>query len=171
MPVVRALIGPHLLMNAPVERDMAEATDLIVLRARDMTVGVRLRRRSKRYWATHPEQFTLRCKRDNGVPTELTKIVQGWGDAFFYGHADDGVIDPWMLLDLHGLREAFIREPGLLRNPDKVRSGLQNNFDGTHFAWFNRRRLPDHVTIATSMPVVQMFTAGLTTDDVWGPAA
>lgn len=150
LPMVKTIIGPYLLTESPIERDRAEATDLIVLRARDMTIAVRLRRRSRRFWATHPHQFTLRCKRDSGATTELTKIIRGWGDWFFYGHADEGIIYPWMLLDLGGLREAFIRDDGLLRRPDGIKSGRQSNGDGTHFAYFNQSQLPDYVTVAVS---------------------
>jgi hypothetical protein len=150
LPMVKALIGPLLLIDAPYERDVAEATDMIILRARDMTIAVRLRRRSRGYGITHRHQFTLRCKRDNGTRTELSKIIGGWADWMFYGHADEGIIDPWMLLNLHGLREAFMRAPDLLRKPDGVSSGKVSNGDGTHFAYFDRSRLPAYVTVATS---------------------
>jgi hypothetical protein len=168
MTRVKGIIGPYLLMPAPLERDVSEVADLIVLRARDMTIAVRLRRRERRFWATHPHQFTLRCKRDNGTTTELSKIVHGWGDWFFYGHAEGDVLDPWMLLDLSGLREAFIRDPSLLRRPDGKRSGVQDNHDGTHFAYFDRSRLPSYVTVATSEPT-DLLVFAESRFDPWGP--
>lgn len=148
--MVKQIIGPHLLTTAPLERDMKEATDLIVLRARDMMIGVRLRRKSRHYWASFPYDFTLRCKRDNGAPTELAKIVDGWGDCLFYGHADDAGIDPWALIDLKAFRAVLTRQPDILRKPDGQTSGMRSNGDGTHFAFFNRLRLPPAVTMASS---------------------
>lgn len=148
LEMVKLAIAPYLIVKAPLVRDNTEATDLIVLRARDMTIAVRLRRRMLRYYERFPDQFTIRCQRDNGAKTELTKIVEGWGDWFFYGHAGPGVLAPWVLVNLHGLRQAFQRNNNLLYHPDGKVSGKQNNWDGTHFAWFNHLLLPDYVTIA-----------------------
>ena len=58
LPAVRALVGPLLLVPAPLERDANEATDLIVMRERDMTIGVRLRRPG--YAGRYHGQFTIR---------------------------------------------------------------------------------------------------------------
>ena len=150
LSTVRTLVGPHLLINAPLERDKREATDLIVLLARNMTIAVRLRRRSAGYWRTFGDQFTIRCERDSGTMTELAKIVNGWGNWLFYGHANDlfGVY-PWMLVNLNSLRALFIRKPDLLHRPDGIRSGRKSNGDGTHFMWFATSQLPADVIIAT----------------------
>ena len=44
LPTIRRLVGPLLLVAAPLDLDMAEATDLLVLRARDLRIGCRVRR-------------------------------------------------------------------------------------------------------------------------------
>jgi hypothetical protein len=149
LPSVRGLVGPLLLVPAPVERDVNEATDLIVLRARDMTIAVRLRRPG--YAGRYPGQFTIRAKLPSGAKTELAKIVEGWGDWLFYGHADGHIgISEWVLIDLHYLRAAFIRKPALLHSPDGTASGKQRNDDGTSFMWFDANLLPPAVVVASS---------------------
>jgi len=153
LPRVKQIVGPHLLEPAPFERDVSEATDLIVIRARDMTIGVRLRRPG--YAHRFPGEFTIRSNRATGATTELRKIVDGWGDWLFYGHADaDDGITEWLLVDLHQLRAAFIRRPGLLHKPDRLASGNQSNGDGTSFMWFRAGRLPAPVVIASSAALV-----------------
>lgn len=150
LPAVRAIVGPLLLIPAPLERDQTEATDLIVMRARDMTIGVRLRRPG--YAGRYPGQFTIRSNRGSGTKTELAKIVEGWGDWLFYGHSDgDAGISEWTLVDLHHLRASFIRKPALLHAPDGSASGKKSNSDGTSFIWFDANILPKSVVIAASV--------------------
>lgn len=48
LPIMRQLIGPHLLMPSPLEVDAKQAADLIVLRGRDMTIACRVRRVDRR---------------------------------------------------------------------------------------------------------------------------
>lgn len=103
MPQVIRLIAPHLLVPAPDEWDCEEATDLIVLRARDMRIGVRLRQPG--YAERYPNQFTLRFSRTSGAKTEFRKVLEGWGDWFFYGHTTERqTIAPWWLIDLDVFR-------------------------------------------------------------------
>lgn len=148
LPTVRAIVGPHLLVPAPIERDIKEASDLIVLRARDMTIAVRLRRPG--YADQYPNQFTIRAHRSSGAKTELAKINEGWGDWFFYGHTSATDIVSWLLIDLHWLRAAFIRQASILHFPDNRVSGIKHNGDGTQFFWFDASRLPSNVIIASS---------------------
>jgi hypothetical protein len=158
MPAVCNIVGPMLLEPAPLIRDQTEATDLIVLRARDMTIAVRIRREG--YAGRYPGQFTVRSKRDSGAETELAKIIKGWGDWFFYGHASGQCgISEWIVIDLHGLRQSFQLVPSILHNPDNLVSGLKANHDGTHFRWFQADRLPDYVTKARSTQRQHLLSA------------
>src|SRR5690348_9669628 len=108
-PRIRDIVGPHLLEPAPLERDLCEATDLIVMRARDMTIAARLRMPG---YLQYGWQFTVRCFRPSKAKTELAKIIDGWADCLFYGHGDrreTPATDPtaqiirWQLIDLHML--------------------------------------------------------------------
>lgn len=137
LPQVRAIVGPHLLVPAPFELDAKEATDLMVLRARDMTIAVRLRRPG--YADKYRYQFTIRSKRDSGSKTEMAKLLEGWGDWMLYGHVDDaGSISTWWLIDLHLWRARLLRE-GYAR-PWRTLAIEQSNTDKqTHFMAFDLR--------------------------------
>ncbi|MEM6277597.1 MAG: hypothetical protein AAF714_11685 [Pseudomonadota bacterium] len=44
LPEIRRLVGPHLLKPAPEDLDTKQATDLMLLDARDMRLAARVRR-------------------------------------------------------------------------------------------------------------------------------
>lgn len=132
LPELRRLIGPHLLVPSSLEQDRREAADLVVLKARDVTVACRVRRTA--YAEKYAGQFTLRSRRDNGVKTELQKITEGWGDWLFYGFAAGEQIAPWWLIDLSAFRAQFIREG--MKKTKRIHWGEQQNGDGTYFCWF-----------------------------------
>lgn len=137
LPAIRNIVGPLLLEPAPFEVDAKEATDLLVLRARDMRIGCRVRRAG--YAERYPWEFTIRSHRDSGAKTELNKIVEGWGDWLFYGHAEHDDLPSlcrWFLVDLHALRAHLIRDQKACV-PAK-----HSNGDGTHFVAFDVRRFP-----------------------------
>jgi len=147
MPTIRAIIGPLLLVPSEIEQDRSEATDLIVLRARDMRIGVRMRRPG--YAERYPFDFTIRRSRDNGAQTELAKIIAGWGDWLFYGHAtkaDD--IERWFLVDLAAWRAAAICHGARAGN-----ARTKSNGDGTRFTAFDLRHYNRSILISSSHPV------------------
>jgi hypothetical protein len=148
IPAIRDIVGPRLLVPSPFERDVNEATDLMVFRARDMRIAARIRRHAA---DRYPYQFTIRSARVSGVKTELAKIIEGWGDWLFYGHAsieDDGAISDWLLIDLDKLRRVFANHSNTVKPPFLGGCGRVNNFGGrTSFLWFDVRRLPENVLI------------------------
>lgn len=154
LPAIRALVGPHLLIPAPLERDMKEASDLIVLRARDMTIACRVRRPG--YADVYPWDVTLRSRRDTKAKTELQKLREGWGDWMFYGHsaADEYSFERWFLIDLHVWRGEFVKA-GIAAGLGKRTAHWNilrpmSNGDGTHFVAFDLRRFPFELIIASS---------------------
>lgn len=157
LPIMRLLIGPHLLIPSSLEVDTQQASDLVVLRGRDMTIACRVRRHG--YADRFPWDITIRAKRDTGARTELEKIVEGWADWMFYGHAseDHGAIDRWYLVDLSVWRREFIREgvrSALGRDLHRKRQlRPQSNGDGTHFVAFDVRQFPADLVIASSHDV------------------
>lgn len=136
IPHMRMIIGPHLLVPSSVEVDTKQAADLVVFRARDMTIACRVRRYG--YAERYPFEFTIRSARDSGARTELEKLTDGWGDWLFYGHAAErgSFVERWMLIDLSAWRAAMIRDRDLLRIQKK------SNGDGTHFVSFDVRSFP-----------------------------
>lgn len=118
---------------------MNQATDLMMLDARDMRVAARVRRpgNAQRY----PYQFTIRSRLPSGTETELSKIVNGKGDWLFYGHASaaqSNVVN-WWLIDLNAFRGELIRQS---TNGWPIHSGDQMNPDGTWFKWVDIRSFP-----------------------------
>lgn len=141
IPAIKRIVGPRLMSITPDEIDCKQAADLMVFTARDMKIAARVRRHG--FAGRYPYEFTIRARRDSGAETELSKIVNGWGDWMFYGHSDaEGKqFELWWLIDLHAFRAALIRDRGSLKYGDKP------NGDGTYFKWFDLRSFPSHPSI------------------------
>ncbi|MBL6427859.1 MAG: hypothetical protein HOY44_10070 [Maritimibacter sp.] len=148
LPDVKRIVGSHLLSAAPDDIDMQQATDLLMLDARDMRVAARVRRPG--YADRFPYEFTVRSRIPSGGETELSKIINGYGDWMFYGHADPrGGIGRWWLLDLRAFRAALIRPESRAR----LHWGSKDNADGTRFTWFDIRSFPNapDIVVAASL--------------------
>lgn len=145
IPAIKKIVGPLLLEESSFEVDTQQAADLVVLNARDKTIACRVRRSG--YADRYGNEFTIRAKRDSGAKTELEKIIDGFGDWMFYGHADpDGInVCRWMVISLPALRASIIRKQA---TPLK-----QSNGDGTHFVAFDIRHLPESCLISASFNV------------------
>jgi hypothetical protein len=111
MPDIKAVLGQNLLGEASREDDAKHATDLVVLQMKDLRIGVRMRRRKYADNARYIEQFTLRTERSSGTQTELAKIIEGWGDYYFYGFEGQeyGRLGIWHLIDLKKFRIGYMR--------------------------------------------------------------
>lgn len=150
IPQIKNIIGRHLLEAASFEADAKQATDLMVFAARDMRVAARVRRPG--FADKYPHEFTLRAARASGAETELSKIVNGWGDALFYGHADaQHQIVLWHFICLDAFRAALIRQSA---NGYAIRWSNKSNADGTVFKVFDLRSFPPRppILIASSEP-------------------
>ncbi len=145
IPAIKQIVGPLLLEESSFEVDTQQAADLVVMNARDKTIACRVRRAG--YADRYGNEFTIRAKRDSGAKTELEKIIDGFGDWMFYGHAhEDGLnVSRWMVVSLPALRAAIIRKQA---QPIK-----KSNGDGTHFVSFDIRQLPGSCLIAASFAV------------------
>ncbi len=139
LPQIRSIVGGHLLEVAADPLDMHQATDLMMLDARDIRVAARVRRPG--YGQRYPYEFTIRSRVPTGAETELSKIVNGAGDWMFYGHANAAQtgLDAWWLIDLRAFRAGLIRQAA---NGHRIRSGDKTNPDGTCFKWFDIRFFP-----------------------------
>jgi len=138
LPTIKNILGPIVFEEAPPEMDMREATDLVVLKARDMRVGCRVRR--PHYWDKYGWQFTIRSQSYSGLPTELDKIIQGWGDWLFFGfqHSERSIsILRWYVIDLHHFRAHLIQGTDCCPGIDIP------NGDGTCFAAWDIRNFAD----------------------------
>lgn len=145
IPAIKQIVGPLLLEESSFEVDTQQAADLVVMNARDKTIACRVRRPG--FADRYGYEFTIRAKRDSGAKTELEKIIDGFGDWMFYGHADpDGMnVCRWMVVSLPALRAAIIRRQAVAIK--------QSNGDGTHFVAFDVRAMPDSCLVATSFKI------------------
>ena len=145
IPAIKQVVGPLLLEESSFEVDTQQAADWVVMNARDKTIACRVRRAG--YADRYGYEFTIRSARDNGAKTELEKIVDGFGDWMFYGHAHpDGVsVSRWMVISLPALRAAIIRK--------QAKPMKQSNGDGTHFVAFDVRNMPGSCIVSASFKI------------------
>ena len=109
LPEIKRILGEHLISEPPVEEDMGHNTDLVVLRLDAVRIACRVRRYG--YLERYGGEFTVRTGRPSGAKTELTKIVEGWGQYLFYGFADEqeSKLSRWVLGDLNAFRIWLMR--------------------------------------------------------------
>jgi len=145
IPAIKRIVGPMLLEESSFEVDTKQAADLVVLNARDKTIAARIRRPG--YADRYGYEFTIRSMRDSGAKTELEKLVDGFGDWMFYGHAHENGRDltRWMVINLPAWRAALIRK--------QVIAKKKSNVDGTHFVVFDVRNLPPNVVIGCNFQI------------------
>ena len=157
IPEMKRIIGPFLMETSSLTQDMMQATDLIILKARDFRVACRIRRPG---FLKYANEFTIRSFVPSGVHTELAKIVDGFGDWMFYGHSDqtETRIERWMLIDLSAWRAHMIR-----RNKKQLVITIHDNSDGTKFHAFDVSSFPvcPSILIASSHTIPNQPNSGL----------
>lgn len=148
IPAIKRIVGPLLLEEASFEVDTKQAADLVVLKARNMMIAARVRRFG--YAERYPWEFTIRAHRDSGAKTELQKILDGFGDWMFYGHAGQriGEICRWFVVDLDRFRAGVTRDS--VAKGKEIWWGKKSNQDGTYFCWFDVRKFPEHILVGSS---------------------
>jgi len=162
IPQIKLLVAPHLLAEAPLMVDQQEATDLIVMRARDMKIACRIRR--PEYRVKYAGQFTIRSHCGNNAKTELAKIVEGFADWMFYGFAvddDSDQIKPWYLISLDAWRAHMIRGKKQLKKCGGC--GQKTNSDNTKFAWFKIDKFPSDPPLLIASSNAQEQTTSIPT--------
>lgn len=145
LPEIKRIIGEHLITAAPAEEDMQRNTDLIVLTLGAVRVACRVRQH--RYLAQYGDEFTIRASRPNGTKTELTKVIEGWGDYILYGFAseDETHLAAWVLGDLRVFRLAFMRG---LASQNPLGIGRNNNDGSSTFQAFRIDEFPSEFVVA-----------------------
>lgn len=149
LPEIKGILGLYLIGEAPTEEDQSRNTDLIVLRMEAVRIACRVRRHQ--YLERYGDQFTIRAGRPSGVETELTKIIRGWGNYFFYGfcNQEEERLSRWLLGDLSEFRLWFQRES--CERKGRAPGERQPNGDGSsHFLAFSIGDLPPPFVVASS---------------------
>jgi hypothetical protein len=148
LPHVKCVLGAHLIGEAPEEEDQEHNTDLIVLTLKPVRVACRIR--TYEYLDKYEGEFTIRSGRPSGIKTELTKVVEGWGDYFFYGFANEHKTElvAWVLGDLKVFRGWFNRKLFCL-TPGKTPGQEFTNADkSSSFHVFKLKDLPTEFIVA-----------------------
>lgn len=129
LPEIKTRIAQHLLIEADEEEDQYRNTDLRILIARDLRIACRIRRPQ---WVSNANEFTLRTERPkSGNKTELQKVLDGFGDYFFYGISDIREIGLayWRFCDLNVFRKFWAAH--LAHYNGKMPGWLKANKDGS----------------------------------------
>ena len=142
LPEIKRILGELFIGEPPQEEDAERNTDLIVLKLEPLRFGCRIRRNE--YLARYGGEFTIRSGRPSGVKTELTKIIEGWGDYLFYGFSDaeEKLLAKWTIIDLKAFRLWYMRK---LAACEKAGSAQNNNDDSSGFIAFLLADMPDAI--------------------------
>lgn len=111
LPMIKTLILPHVvyIKEPHIEEDLRHNTDLLCLTVvpyKEDGVRVACRIRREEYLKRYGGHFTVRAALPSGVPTEIDKVMGGWGDLFFFGFgSDDGKLLKWTLAKYSVFRE------------------------------------------------------------------
>jgi len=152
LPEIKSILGLCLISEPPIEEDTDRNTDLMVLRLDAIRIGCRMRK--NKYLGKCGDEFTIRSGRPSGVKTELTKIIEGWGDYFFYGFADknDLLIDAWVLCDLRVFRIEFNRKLVKMGKGDVPGISINNKDNSSVFTVFKLNEFPPEFIVARKLP-------------------
>jgi len=144
LPEIKRALGECLISEPPVEDDAERNTDLMVLRLDAVRIACRIRKHE--YLSKYGNEFTIRTGRPSGVKTELTKIVEGWGNYLFYGFSDEceKSLSQWIVGDLNAFRLYFCRY--LTENSGAMPGTCKNNVDNSSsFRAFRYSEIPGFV--------------------------
>lgn len=146
MPEIKQILGLHLIGEATREEDVFRNTDLIVLKMEAVRIACRVRRPG--YVNIYSNEFTIRSSRPNGTKTELTKIIEGWGDYLFYAHAGESTLSLWHLCNLNVFRLWYNRYLAA-HSANEYPGEKHTNKDGSsEFYAFSFSDLPEEFIVA-----------------------
>lgn len=144
IPEIKGHLGRALISESPAEEDAERNADLIVMTLKPWRVACRIRKHL--YLGKYGGEFTVRSSRPAGTKTELTKIIEGWGDYMFYGFADPQEISlcQWFIGDLDAFRIWHSRE--LCRKKGEPPGTRHENFDSSSdFTSYRKDEIPNFI--------------------------
>lgn len=144
-PEIKRIVGEHLIATADANVDRRQATDLLVLEIKPLTIACRVRTHG--YLRNFANEFTIRAGRPNGRPTELSKIVDGWCDYGFYSFADehDECIAAWTLYRYDVFRATLVRRRNLV---ERIADAIPNEDGSSTFVAFEWTEFPPEMVVA-----------------------
>lgn len=129
LPEIKSILGQNFIGEANQEEDALHNTDLIVLKMDVIRFACRVRKYD--YYERFGNEFTLRSARPGEHKTELAKVIEGWGDYFFYGFAsaDETALHSWIIGDLKVFRLWFNRCLAAGKTPWQMRANRDGSSD------------------------------------------
>ena len=142
LPEIKRILGELFIGEAPQEEDAERNTDLIVLKLEPLRFACRVRRHG--YLARYSDEFTIRASLKSGAKTELTKIIEGWGDYLFYGFSDveEKLLAKWTIINLSAFRLWYMRKLAAGIHPGTAQS---NHDESSGFIAFALTDMPDAI--------------------------
>lgn len=162
IPEIKHILGEWLVGEPPQAEDALHNTDLMVLKMEPMRIGCRIRK-PHQYTERYAREFTIRSTRPNGTKTELAKIIEGWGDYFFYGFGDDTTcrLLCWHLANLKAFRLWFMSQL-VHRQGQMPGTEIPNKDDSSTFRVFRWAELPTDFIVAHDMLMPPTATSAFT---------
>ena len=144
IPNIKPILGTHFIAEPPIEEDRDRNTDLIVLNMASIRFGCRIRRYS--YYKYYGNEFTIRLARPSEQKTEFEKIIEGWGDYFFYGFSnkEETDLEDWFIGDLKIFRGCIHQ---LVKNGNNLRR-INNIDNSSEFLPFKKNDFPEDFIFA-----------------------
>jgi hypothetical protein len=155
-PACKRLVGAFFIVEASAIQDQRENTDLwfelqgqrVAVRIRNIHDYGRLGQGT--LWGN---QWTIRRRRPSGTPTELQKILEGWGHYCLYAWGDvrsKGLV-AYTLFDLNQVRPWIV---DVATRTKDYPGRLQRNWDGTEFRAITLADMPPKTIMQrVAMPV------------------
>lgn len=149
LPEIKRILGEHLIAEPPIEEDAERNTDLMVLKLDAIRIGCRVRKFN--YFDRYGGEFTIRAGRPSGIKTELQKIIEGWGNYFFYAFSDhnESLLHAWTLADLSVFRYWYCSQMARMDAGKTPGSGKNNTDGSSSFRAFRWDALPGNFIIAS----------------------
>ena len=159
MPEIKRLCQEYIPIDIQIAspfEDKKHATDLLIP---DIRIGCRVRR--NKYHRRYNGQFTIRCELPSENETEIDKIMEGWGDYYFFGFSNykdngNGFVS-WIIFNLDVFRQMYTYR--FVKGIPSIRAScLINNGDGSSsFRAFVAESFPNRFVIAEKRFCVPVY--------------
>jgi len=153
LPEIKRYLGECLISEPEnIKEDAFHNTDLTILELKPYRIACRIRKEC--YREQYGDEFTIRTYRQSGAKTELTKIIEGWGDYIFYGFAGENLTE-WFIGDLKAFRLWF--NSFLVINKGVLPGKRKSNPDGSSdFIAFKKSEIPNFIIAESSQDAKEM---------------
>lgn len=140
---IKAVLGLNFFKQASIEEDMKRNTDFTLMETERGRYACRVR--SYEYYKRYKNEFTIRARTKFNQKTEIDKILEGWGDYFFYAFESENQnsILAYTVSDLDVFRKTY---KYALADGNKIGT-YKDNHDGTGFLAFRWSNFPAEFVI------------------------